>query len=209
MGDHSSEGAAVKVLVVGASGVLGSAVVSALRDNHDVIEASRSGTYRVDLRDPASIAALFVEVGMVDAIACTAGVTPFASFTELELADYRLGLDDKLLGQIELVRQGCQHVHAGGSFTLISGILGDEPIATGTVAATVNGALNAFVQAASTGLPDRRRINAVSPAAFEETWDNYAEFFSGFRPVPAASAALAYVRSINGVQTGQIYRVGY
>jgi hypothetical protein len=76
------------------------------------------------LQRPGSSQAVF-DLPSWAIIACSAGATPFASFTELELADYRSGLADKLLGQIERVRQGCQHVHAGGSFTLISGILGD------------------------------------------------------------------------------------
>jgi hypothetical protein len=76
------------------------------------------------------------------------------------------------------------------------------------VASTVNGAVEAFVMAAATGLPHGQRINAVSATAFTETWGDYAEFFPGFVPVPAADAALAYVRSVSGVQTGRVYRVG-
>jgi NAD(P)-dependent dehydrogenase (short-subunit alcohol dehydrogenase family) len=198
----------MRILVVGASGVLGRAVVAALAP-HDVIEASRTGVHEVDLRDPASIASLYAEVGELDAVVCTAGVTPFKPFADLGLADYRSGLEDKLLGQIELVRRGVARVRAGGSFTLVSGVLADWEIETGTVASTVNGAVNAFVRAAATGLPHGQRINAVSSTAFTETWDDYAEFFPGFVPVPASDAALAFVRSVAGVQTGQVYRVGY
>jgi NAD(P)-dependent dehydrogenase (short-subunit alcohol dehydrogenase family) len=198
----------VKILVVGASGVLGRAVVEALA-GHEIVAASRSGEHPVDLRDPASIAVLYASVGPVDAVACAAGVTPFASFAELGLDAYRAGLDDKLLGQIELVRQGVDHVADGGSFTLVSGILATEPIATGTVAATVNGAVDAFVRAAATALPRGLRINTVSSNAFLETWDGYAEFFPGFVPVPVAAAGQAFLKSVAGVQTGQVYRVGY
>ncbi|MET0998580.1 MAG: short chain dehydrogenase [Marmoricola sp.] len=198
----------MRVLVVGASGVLGRAVVAALTA-HEVVEASRTGVHRVDLREPASIASLYAELGELDAVVCAAGVTPFKPFTELGLPDYSSGLQDKLLGQIELVRQGVAHVRPGGSFTLVSGVVADEAIETGTVAATVNGAVNAFVRAAATVLPDGRRINAVSSTAFTETWESYAEFFPGFRPVPAADAALAFLKSVAGVQTGQVFRVGY
>jgi NAD(P)-dependent dehydrogenase (short-subunit alcohol dehydrogenase family) len=166
----------MRVLVVGASGILGQAVVSALA-GHEIIEASRDGDHKVDLRDAASIAALYFEVGQVDAVACAAGVTPFRPFRDLTLDDFRSGLDDKLVGQIELVRQGIDHVADGGSFTLISGILVTEPIETGAVASTVNGAVEAFVRAAATGLPRGQRINAVSANAFTETWDGYADYF--------------------------------
>ena len=193
---------------MGASGVLGQAVLSALAE-HEIIGASRAGQHKVDLREPDSIAALYAGVGKVDAVACAAGVTPFKPFRDLALADYRSGIDDKLLGQIELVRQGVKHVVDGGSFTLISGILVAEAIETGTVAAAVNGGVEAFVRAAATGLPRGQRINAVSPTAFTETWDDYAAYFPGFVPVPAADAGRAYAKSVGGVQTGQVYRVGY
>jgi NAD(P)-dependent dehydrogenase (short-subunit alcohol dehydrogenase family) len=198
----------MRILVVGASGVLGRAVVTALAP-HDVIEASRTGVHEVDVREPGSIASLYAEVGELDAVVCTAGATPFKPFPDLGLGDYRSGLEDKLLGQIELVRQGVAHVRAGGSFTLVSGVLAAESIETGTVASTVNGAVDAFVRAAATCLPHGQRINAVSSTAFIETWDAYAEYFPGFTPVPAGQAALAFVRSVAGVETGQVYRVGY
>src|SRR5207237_2025857 len=96
---------------------------------------------------------------------------------------YRAGIHDKLLGQIELVRQGIEHVGAAGIFTLISGILADDPIATGTVASTVNGSVNAFVKAAAIELPRGQRINVISPTVFEEAWESYGAYFPGFRPV--------------------------
>jgi NAD(P)-dependent dehydrogenase (short-subunit alcohol dehydrogenase family) len=198
----------MRVLVAGASGVLGRAVVSAL-SGHEVIAAARTSGRIVDLGDAASISALYAEIGQVDAVACAVGETPFKPFGQLSLNDYRAGLESKLLGQVELVRQGVDYVADAGSFTLVSGILSAEPIETGTVASTVNGAVDAFVRAAATALPRGQRINAVSSTAFIETWDDYASFFPGFVPVPAADAARAFVRSIEGVQTGQVYRVGY
>jgi NAD(P)-dependent dehydrogenase (short-subunit alcohol dehydrogenase family) len=198
----------VRIVLVGASGVLGKAVAAAL-EGHDVVEASRSSQHRVDLKDPGSIASLYDEVGQLDAVVSAAGVTPFNSFAELTLDDYRSGLEDKLLGQIELVRQGVDRLSDQGSFTLVSGILSAEPIATGTVASTVNGAVDSFVRAASTGLPRGQRINSVSANAFVETWDEYAEFFPGFTPVPVAEVGRAFAKSVLGVQTGQVYRVGY
>lgn len=145
----------------------------------------------------------------MDAIACTAGVTPFKPLAELTRADYSAGLTDKLLGQIELVSQGIDHLSDGGSFTLVSGVLAYDPIVTGAVAAAVNGALDAFVRAAAIELPRGLRINAVSATVFEEAWDAYGDYFPGHRPVPVAEAGRAYVKSVRGRQTGQIYRVGY
>ncbi|HEV7204244.1 MAG TPA: short chain dehydrogenase [Jatrophihabitans sp.] len=199
----------MKILQIGASGVLGRAVAVALGRDAELVIASRSAEHPVDLTDPASIAALYESVGPVDAVVCTAGVTPFKPLEELTRADYLAGLTDKLLGQIELVRQGIAHVSDGGSFTLVSGVLAYDPIVTGAVAATVNGGLDSFVRAAAIELPRGQRINAVSATVFEQAWDAYGEYFPGHKPVDAAEAARAFVKSVRGRQTGQIYRAGY
>ena len=200
----------MRILLVGANGLLGRAVHAALAEHgHDVVAASRSTGEHVDLTDPASIAALYARVGTVDAVASAAGVTPFAALPELTLDQYRAGLTDKLLGQVALVQLGLEHVSDGGSFTLVSGILGDDPIATGTVAATVNGGLFSFVRAAATELPRGLRVNTVSPTVFTEALAAYGPYFPGYAPVPVAEAARAYVKSVAGRQTGQVYRVGY
>jgi hypothetical protein len=52
------------------------------------------------------------------------------------------------------------------------------------------------------------RINSVSPNVLVEAMGSYAPYFRGFKPVPAAEVALAYAKSVEGLQTGQTYRVG-
>ena len=199
----------MRVLVVGASGSLGTAVAEALSDRHEVVAASRSGDHFVDLTNPASIAGLFASVGQVDAVACTAGKTPYAALSELTSDQFLQGVRDKLLGQVELVRQGAPYVTDGGSFTLVSGVLGFDPIRTGAVAATVYGGIDAFVRAAAIELPRGLRVNAVSATVFEEAWEHYGPLFAGFKPIPVAEAARAYVKSIEGAATGQVIRVGH
>jgi NAD(P)-dependent dehydrogenase (short-subunit alcohol dehydrogenase family) len=199
----------VRVLVVGASGRLGTAVVDALADRHEVVGASRSSGHVVDLTNPASIAGLYSSVGTVDAVVCTAGKTPYAALTELTSDQWLAGVRDKLLGQVELVRQGTPYVSDGGSFTLVSGVLGDDPIRTGSIAGTVNGGINSFVRAAAIELPRGLRVNAVSATVFEEALDHYGSLFPGFKPVPVAEAARAYVKCVEGPSTGQVIRVGY
>lgn len=199
----------MRILLIGATGTLGSAVLAALSGRAEVVTASRSGEQPVDLTDPASITALYERVGSFDAVAVSAGVTPFKPLAELSRADYQAALTDKLLGQLELVQQGLGRLAGGGSFTLVSGVLAYDPIVTGAAAATVNGALDAYVRAAAIELPRGLRINAVSATVFQEAWEAYGDYFPGYQPVPAAEAARAYVKSIFGRQTGQVYRVGY
>lgn len=198
----------MKILVVGASGTLGKAITERLGQHHHIISAGRnSGDHRVDLRDDASVAGLFAAVGRVDALVSAAGSVHFGPLTEMTAAQFDVGLQDKLLGQIRLALIGQHHLADGGSITLTTGILAEQPIRLGANATAVNAAVEGFVRAAACELPRGLRINAVSPTVLSEAWDAYADFFPGFEPVPAARAALAFQRSIEGVQTGQVYKV--
>lgn len=123
--------------------------------------------------------------------------------------DFASGLNDKLLGQVRLSLIGQHYLNDGGSITLTSGIIGSEPIAQGVNATAVNAALEGFVRAAACELPRGLRINVVSPTVLRESVEKYGAFFPGFESVPAARAALAYRRSVYGVQTGRTFTVGY
>ena len=195
--------------MVGASGRLGRAVVQALAGRHEVVEASRTSAHYVDLTNSASIAGLYTTVGTVDAVACAAGKTPYGALTELTSDQWLTGVRDKLLGQVELVRLGIDHVSDGGSFTLVSGVLSEEPVLTGGIASTVDAGIDAFVRSAAIELPRQLRANAVSATVFEEAWDAYGAMFAGATPVPVADVARAYLESIEGTATGQVFRVGY
>ena len=198
----------MKVLIVGASGTIGRAVAAELGKRHEVIAAGRSsGDVRVDITDSASIAAAFKKVGRVDAVVSTAGHVKFAPFAEMNGEDYEIGNKDKLMGQVNLVLLGRESIAEGGSFTLTSGVLDSDPIRGGSSASLVNGAINAFVMAAAIELPRGMRINAVSPGLITEAADAFGAYFRGFETVPAARAALAYSRSVEGAQTGRVYRV--
>ncbi|WP_322014687.1 short chain dehydrogenase [Paraburkholderia sp. J12] len=199
----------MKILVVGGAGTVGRAIVENLTAaGHIVLSVGRSaGEYRVDITSDASVRALFEQVGRVDAIVSAAGHVFFGPLSQMNTGQFDIGLQDKLLGQVRLALIGQHYLNEGGSITLTSGIVGEEPIAQGVNAATVNAALEGFVRAAATELPGRR-INVVSPTVLTESWDVFASYFPGFESVPAARVALAYQRSVEGVQTGRVYRVG-
>lgn len=201
----------MRILHVGATGTVGLAVGEALRHRgHEVVSAHRtSQTHPVDLADAASVAALIdaEEATGLDAIVCTAGVTPFAAWDDLDRATLVSGLTNKFLGQVELVRQGTRVVRPRGSFTLITGILGREPIAGGSAAAAANGALEAWVRASSAELWGRFRINAVSPTVLSESREKYSSAMPGYPAVDAADVARAYVRSVETNETGRIYEL--
>jgi len=199
----------VKILHVGATGAVGNAVGEALRGRgHEVIGAHRgSDVFPVDITDPESINRLLGKVGEIDALVSSAGTTPFGAWDELDRDSWYAGLNSKLLGQVELVRQGTRVVRPGGSFTLITGILGREPIRGGSIAAAVNGALEAWVRASSGELWGRFRINAVSSTVLTESREKYADAMPGFPVVDAADVGQAYVRSVESMETGRIYEL--
>ncbi|MEU0877357.1 short chain dehydrogenase [Lentzea sp. NPDC005914] len=194
----------MRILLVGATGKLGTAVHQELAARkHDVVTVARTGgDLQYDVTDPVQVAEMFQTVGQVDAVASAAGHVPFKPLAELTVQDYQAGVTGKVLSQVMLVKEGLTHVT--GSFTLISGVLTREPIVTGAAASLVNGAVEAFVRAAAIEIAPLR-INAVSPTVFTESLDVYGDFFPGMKPVPLADVAQAYVRSIEGRQTGQIY----
>jgi NAD(P)-dependent dehydrogenase (short-subunit alcohol dehydrogenase family) len=193
----------MKILLIGATGTIGSAVSSALAPHHEVLRAGHtSGEYRVDLADSSSLRSLFEEVGSVDAVVCTAGIARFGAVDELSDDDFALSLNHKLMGQVNLVRVGLTHVSRGGSFTLTSGDLSRKP-SPGTVAvAMAGGALESFGRAAALDLDGRHRVNVVSPRWVKETMTA-----RGVDPGPgiaAAEVARAYVEVVEGDMTGQV-----
>ncbi|SDV02665.1 short chain dehydrogenase [Pseudomonas mucidolens] len=199
----------MKILLIGASGTIGSAVKANLSQRHDVISVGRqSGDFQVDISDSASIRQLFEQTGRFDALICAAGSVNFVPLADMSASDFSLGLHDKLMGQVNLLLIGREFANDGASFTFTTGILNRDPIRTGASAALVNGALDAFVKAAAIELPRGLRINAVSPTVVVEAMHSYAPFFRGFKPVPASEVALAYAKSVEGLQTGQTYIVG-
>ena len=202
----------MKILVIGASGTVGRAVVEELsqQGTHEVIRAGRtSGDVQVDLTSDESVTALFNKTGKVDAIVAATGNLFFGPLSEMTTQDFSVGLQDKLLGQVRLALIGQHSLNAGGSITLTSGIVGHEPIAQGVNATAVNAGLEGFVKAAACELAKGQRINIVSPTMLTESEAAYGPFFPGFESVPAARVALAYRRSIEGVQTGRVFTVGY
>lgn len=193
---------------MGASGTIGRAVAAELGSRHDIVKGgSKSGDIRLDITDPASIGAAFRKLGKVDAVVCAAGRVQFAPLDQLGAAGFELGLKDKLMGQVNLVLLGRDHVADGGSFTLTSGLLDRDPIRCGCSASMVNGAINSFCVAAAVELPRGLRINAVCPGVLAESMKDFGPYFRGYQPVPGARVALGYAKSVEGAQSGQVFRI--
>src|ERR1700739_964732 len=193
----------MRILIVGASGTIGRAVVAALKGRHDLILTSKNeAPEQVDIGDPASIRALYARVGRIDAVVSAAGLAAFKPLDEVTDADFALSLNNKLMGQVNLVRLGIASVADGGSFTLTAGSLAREPARNAAAVSLVNAGLEGFARSAALELPRGQRINAVSPPFLSETLRALGRDPSA--GLPAADAARAYVASVEGKQTGTV-----
>ncbi len=199
----------MRILIVGGSGTVGKAAATELGRRHEIILAGRaSGDLTVDVMDEASVKAMYAKLGKVDAVVTTVGHVHFGPVASMTPQQFRKGLDDKLMGQVNIVLLGLDNVNDHGSFTLTSGILDRDPVRAGANAAAVNGAIGAFVKGAAIEMPRGIRINAVSPGLLEESAAKYDGFFPGHETVSAARVGLAYAKSVDGALTGQVICVG-
>ena len=142
----------MKILIIGGNGTIGKKVSAYFAQKHEIIIAGRnSGGVQVNIADSNSIQKMLEEVGQVDAIICIAGNAKWDTFDALSEEDYYVGIKDKLMGQVNIVRLGRKHLNPGGSITLSTGILADDPVIKTTSAAMVNGAIHSFVKAVVPG----------------------------------------------------------
>ncbi|MPY21330.1 short chain dehydrogenase [Shewanella sp. YLB-07] len=195
----------MKILAIGANGIIGKAVVNRLAKDHDVISVGHSrGDITVDTQSKDSIRALFEQVGMVDAVVSMAGNGAMGSLADMPDSGYQTVLDSKVMGQVNLVRIGLEYLNHGGSITLTSGQSSDNP-SLGTAAISMaTAAVNGFVGAAALELIDGKRLNVVSPSFVKETMEMLG--MDSSTGMPADELAAYYVASVSGQKNGAVYQ---
>src|ERR1700682_1533074 len=201
-------GVSMKIVLIGANGKIGELVQKALAGaGNGIVKVGRkSGDFQVEIENRERVRKLYQAVGSFDAVAIAAGEIAFAPLSELTAEKWQFSFGSKLMGQIKLVQEAIPFINEKGSFTLVSGVLNEEPIFAGVAGATISGALEGFVRAAAIELPKGLRINVVSPTILKES-AHMGSFFPGVIPVEGWRVAQAYKRAILGVQTGRVYRV--
>lgn len=198
----------MKILLIGASGTIGKRIYNTLSKKHEIVSGSRSGAdVEVDITSALSIEDMFHAVTDVDAVICAAGPAKFAPLAEMTEEDVYVGIHGKMMGQVNLVRIGQKYLNDGGSFTLTTGILGEDPIVGSAAVSLVNGAVNSFALAAAQELPRGQRINVVCPTVVEDSAEMYGDFFAGYDPAPMERVVNGYVRSVMGKITGRVIRI--
>ena len=206
----------LRILLVGATGVVGRCVLNSLQASHEVISASldaATGDHQVqlDLSDADALVRELKRLGPIDAVISAAGRVRFGALADakpasMEASVYGLGLQDKLLGQVNLALAAREVLRPGGSITLTSGTTSTEPVLGGAGLSMVNGALDSWVRAAATELAHGWRLNVVSPSLVEGTPAAACAAFPSFEKVSIERVALAYQRCLfSGIQ-GQVLR---
>lgn len=195
----------MRIIVVGAAGDIGQAVCAELGQRHEIIRVGRTtGEHRVDVGDLNEVKSLFATIGTFEAIVSCAGDATFAPLAEMDQDSFMVGLQQKVMGQVNLVLAGLDVIGDGGSFTLTSGVLDRDPIRMGANAATANGALAGFVKSAAIEMPRGLRINVVSPGLLDVSAPHYGALFHGHKPVSSEDVGLAYAKCVEGALTGQV-----
>ena len=121
---------------------------------------------------------------------------------QLDDEDFAFSLNNKLMGQVNLVREGLQRVREGGVIVVTSGILSRVPAPGSGAISLVNAGLEAFVRAAALEAPRGIRVNVVSPPWVSETLTRLGRDPKG--GLPATVVAQAYVRAVEGTMTGEV-----
>ena len=193
----------MKVIVIGATGTIGRAIVQAIGKRHEVIPVSFSKSMiKVDIADKTSISKMFEKTGRVDAVISAAGLAKFGPMASLTDADFALGLENKLMGQVNLVRLGIDHINDNGSFTLTSGILSRKPMKGSAAISMVNSALEGFGRGAALEMLRGIRINIVSPNWVVDTLKAFN--MDPAIGTPVEVVARAYLQALEGTMNGEV-----
>lgn len=197
----------MKIIIVGASGTIGKTVATALEKDHEIIRVgAKSGDIQADITSPEAIENMFKQAGAFDALVSAAGDAYFGPWQKMTDKEFRIGINSKLMGQVNLVLIGQHYINPKGSFTLTAGSLAHDPVLAGSNASAANGALEAFVRAAAIELGNGIRINAVSPTVVEDS-PGYFPYFPGHMPVSMKRVEYAYIKSVLGSGTGKVITV--
>lgn len=192
----------MKVIVIGSTGTIGSAVNNLLAEEHQVIGASRTCELAVDLQKPETLENIFKQHPDVDAILCVAGDAAFGLLDSLTDDEIRLGINNKLMGQVNLVRIARKSMKENGVIVLTTGILAQNPNPYSSMLTMINRGLEGFVEAASLDMPKSQKLHAVSPPMARETAEKLGWGQGG---VPTSEIAELYKEALASSQQGMVF----
>ncbi len=199
----------MKTLIIGATGTIGKEIVKLSKERGDtVITASRKGKPSINIDDPTSLDDYFNNAPALDAIICVAGNASFGKLADLDEDQIKLGINSKLLGQVNLVKKGLQRLNPGGVIILTGGMLAHAPWPETSNIAMVNAGLEGFVKAVALELDNDKRVVIVHPPLIRETAEAMG---MDSTPWPSAlTVAETYISNLKNQTNGNsIFVEGY
>lgn len=196
----------MKILLIGGTGIIGSAIATLLKEDHEVITVGRTnGDYQVDIMNSQSLEELFRKVGPVDGIITTFGGAIMEPYYEQKDEDVALAINSKLKAQIDVIRLGVHSVKDNGFIIATSGASGELLMPNSSLLTTANAGIEGYVK--STAVEPLRgiRINAVSPSVVKESIELLKLNFPG--GISAADTAKVYKMVMESDQNGKIAKV--
>lgn len=89
----------MKIIVIGSTGMLGQAVTTVLKAEHEVIGASRRSSISVNLDNPRTIDQMFSAISNIDAVVCCAANVPLTPLAQISddtiVRDLQVSCSDK------------------------------------------------------------------------------------------------------------------
>ena len=170
MGGSSGIGLSVARLALG----MGAETVIASRAQSR-LEAARAQLGEVeiasvDLADCAAVESFFAQRPPFDHLVVTAADLRAGPLRGQSQIEARRTMETKFWGAVNVAYSA--RIEAGGSLTLVSGMLGQRPNGGATLLSAVNAALDALSQALALELAPIR-VNCVSPGRIDTEWWDY------------------------------------
>lgn len=191
----------MNAIIIGGTGLIGSAVTSLLRGKGwNVLPVSRTTNPAIDITIAQNIEHFFTNVAPADAIIVAAGDGAMIDLSDIHPNALDISTRGKLWGQMQVVSKGMNKLKPHGVFVLTGGILAYKPFPKTSLMATTNAAVEGFVRAASLDLTEGRRIIVVHPDWVKETAVKAGMDGSTFPD--AEETAKAYWRAIQSKETG-------
>lgn len=153
---------------------LGARIVLVSRTQHRLDRARAvlgdAETRALDLRDALAVRAFFDAREPFHHVVVSAADLSVGPLRQRSLADERAAMDSKFWGAVNVAHAA--RIVAGGSLTLVSGMIGTRPTGAATMLSAINAAIDTLAKALATEMAPVR-VNCVSPGRIETPWWDY------------------------------------
>lgn len=181
-----------KILLLGGTSGIGLATAkAALQEGASVIVVSsrqasvdralselkeRTEGYTLDLTKEDHIKEFFSKVGKFDHMVYTAGETlMLESIEKMDINQAKEAYNLRYWGAYMSVKYGSHNINEEGSVVLTTGVAGERPQKTWTIAASICGAMTSLTKALAMELAPIR-VNAINPGVVRtDLWKNMSE----------------------------------